>query len=94
MSPPLATSRWSQIAVVAAAAVFGSTYGLSAPLIAQVLSKRGLGETVIGLNAAMYALGVLAVGLWLPQLAARFGIRKEDGRATYSRTTFGVNNFK
>ena len=45
-------------------------------MIAQVLSKRGLGETVIGLNAAMYALGVLAVGLWLPQLAARFGIRK------------------
>jgi hypothetical protein len=63
LSQQLATSRSSQIAVVGAAAVFGLTYGLSAPLIAQVLSKRGLGETVIGLNAAMYALGVLAVGL-------------------------------
>jgi len=75
MSQPPASPRRSQIAVVVGAAIFGMTYGLSAPLIAQVLNKRGQGETVIGLNAAMYALGVLCVALCLPQLAARFGIR-------------------
>jgi MFS family permease len=53
-------------------------------LIAQVLNKRGLGETAIGLNAAMYALGVLAVALWLPRLAGRFGIREVMGIALFA----------
>lgn len=68
-------SRTTQASVIAAAAVFGLTYGLSAPLIALDLSRRGLGETAIGLNAAMYALGVLAIAVLLPELARRFGSR-------------------
>lgn len=75
MNQALAASRRSQAAVIAAATTFGLTYGLSAPLIAQVLQKRGLGEALIGLNAAMYALGVLSVALLLPRLAGRFGVR-------------------
>jgi MFS family permease len=68
-------ARTTQASVIAAAAVFGLTYGLSAPLIALDLSRRGLGETAIGLNAAMYALGVLAIALLLPALAGRWGPR-------------------
>lgn len=67
--------RSSQAAVIATATIFGLTYGLSAPLIALALSRRGLGETLIGLNAAMYALGVLTIAAFLPRLASRFGAR-------------------
>jgi len=63
----------SSIAVIAAAAIFGLTYGLSAPLIAVDLAARGAGEFLIGLNAAMHAVGVLSIALFLPRLAARFG---------------------
>ena len=62
--------------MIAAAAIFGVTYGLSAPLIALDLAARGFGEVVIGLNAAMHAVGVLLVVPVLPRLAARFGQRR------------------
>ena len=55
--------------------MFGVTYGLSAPLIALDLHQRGYDETLIGLNAAMHAVGVLLVASVLPRLAARFGQR-------------------
>lgn len=69
------TQRASQFPVIASVSVFGLTYGLSAPLIALALDRRGLGETAIGLNAAMYALGVLVVAVALPRMAARFSAR-------------------
>lgn len=75
MSVVAVTGARSRSTVIAASAVFGLAYGLSAPLIAQALHARGLGETLIGSNAAMYALGVLAVAEWLPRLAQRFGLR-------------------
>lgn len=65
----------SQGAVIASACIFGLTYGLTAPLIAQALHHRGVGETLIGLNAALYAIGVLAVARWLPGFAERVGLR-------------------
>ncbi|MFO1075597.1 MAG: MFS transporter [Geminicoccaceae bacterium] len=61
--------------MIAVAAIFGLTYGLSAPLIALDLAQRGFNEVMIGLNAAMHALGVLLVTPLLPRLAARFGHR-------------------
>jgi MFS family permease len=70
-----AASTFSLGAVIAAACIFGLTYGLSAPLIAQALAARGVGETLIGLNAALYAVGVLAVARWLPGFAERVGLR-------------------
>ena len=63
-------------AVIAAATVFGLTYGLSAPLVAVDLAERGTPEWLIGLNAAMHAVGVLAMAPFLPRLAARFGSRR------------------
>lgn len=65
----------SSAAVIGAAAIFGLTYGLSAPLIAVDLAARGAGEFLIGLNAAMHAVGVLLIAGFLPRLAVRFGVR-------------------
>lgn len=62
-------------ALITAAAIFGVTYGLSAPLIALDLAARGFGEVTIGLNAAMHAVGVLIIASILPRLVARFGQR-------------------
>lgn len=63
-------------AVVTTAAIFGLTYGLSAPLIAVNLAARGASESLIGLNAAMHAIGVLGIALALPRIARRFGTRR------------------
>ena len=66
----------SQAAVIGTATVFGLTYGLSAPLIAMNLSDRGEPEWLIGLNAAMHALGVLLIAPLLPRLAQSTGTRR------------------
>ncbi|WP_342315357.1 MFS transporter [Lysobacter sp. FW306-1B-D06B] len=68
--------RRTAIAIVAAASMFGITYGLSSPLIALELQRRGHGEVLIGLNAAMHALGVLTVAWMLPRAASRWGMRR------------------
>lgn len=65
----------STAAVVATAAIFGLTYGLTAPLIASNLAARGASESLIGANAAMHAFGVLLIAPLLPRLAVRFGQR-------------------
>jgi MFS family permease len=66
----------ARAAVIAVATIFGLTYSLTAPLIALDLAERGLGETAIGLNAAMHAVGVLLTAPLLPRLVARFGARR------------------
>jgi MFS family permease len=66
----------SLAAVIATAAVFGLTYSLSASLIALDLAERGARESLIGLNAAMHALGVLAIAPTLPRVAGRIGARR------------------
>ena len=67
---------FSQAAVTATAAVFGLTYSLSAALIALDLAEMGLSETVIGANAAMHAIGVLAMAFLLPRITAFLGMRR------------------
>ncbi|MEP6939047.1 MAG: MFS transporter [Rudaea sp.] len=67
--------RVAMAAVISTAAIFGLTYGLTAPLIAVSLAARGAGESLIGLNAAMHAVGVLMIATVLPRLTARFGQR-------------------
>ncbi|OJW24099.1 MAG: MFS transporter [Rhodospirillales bacterium 69-11] len=62
-------------AVIATATVFGLSYSLAAPLMALALTRRGLDETLVGLNAAMHAAGVLIAAPLLPRLAARFAPR-------------------
>ncbi len=58
--------------VLLAVTIFGLTYGLSAPLIALRLSAAGYSEALIGINAAMHAVGVLLIAPWLPALCRRF----------------------
>jgi MFS family permease len=65
-----------RVAIIATATVFGLTYSLTAALLALDLSRRGLDETLIGANAAMHAVGVLAMAVLLPRLVAAVGIRK------------------
>ena len=65
----------SRGAVVATAMIFGLTYSLSAALIALDLAEAGLSEAAIGANAAMHAVGVLAMAVLLPRLVAPIGIR-------------------
>ncbi len=74
--PGLGRSRLlSLAAVIGAATIFGLTYSLTAPLVALNLAERGVGESMIGMNAAMHAVGVLLVAPILPRLAGRFGAR-------------------
>lgn len=56
--------------------IFGLTYSLSAALIALDLAERGSSDAFIGANAAMHAVGVLAMAFVLPRFAARIGMRR------------------
>lgn len=62
--------------IIATAMVFGLTYSLSAALIALDLAEKGLSDAMIGANAAMHAVGVLAMAFLLPRLVAFFGMRR------------------
>lgn len=65
----------ARLAIIAMALVFGLTYSLSATLIALDLAARQVSESVIGANAAMHAVGVLAMAFLLPRMTAALGIR-------------------
>lgn len=70
---PTRSVRPTIASLVATAMIFGLTYGLSAPLLALDLARMGFDESVIGANAAMHAVGVLALAGFLPGLAWRYG---------------------
>jgi MFS family permease len=75
-APAAAGHLLSLAAVIATATIFGLTYSLSAALISLDLAERGAEKSVIGANAAMHALGVLAIALVLPRLVPRIGPRR------------------
>lgn len=75
MPPSSSGGLLARVAIIAMAMVFGLTYSLSAALIALDLAGRDYGESVIGANAAMHAVGVLAMAFLLPRMTAAFGIR-------------------
>lgn len=64
-------TRAGKATVITAVMVFGLTYGLTAPLVSLRLSAAGYSEGLIGLNAAMHAVGVFAVAPLLPWLCRR-----------------------
>jgi MFS family permease len=66
----------SLAAVTATAAIFGLTYALSAALIALDLAERGAPRSVIGINAAAHAIGVLAMAPVLPRVVGPIGPRR------------------
>ncbi len=73
---PAPSHLLSRGAVIATAMMFGLTYSLSAALIALDLAQLGMSEMVIGANAAMHAIGILATAMVLPRIVALFGPRK------------------
>ncbi|MBJ6719631.1 MFS transporter [Bacillus sp. PR5] len=66
------SSLLSLAIIIATASIFGLTYSLTAPLVAHMLIKSGLTETLVGANAAMHALGVLCIAPFLSGLAIRY----------------------
>jgi MFS family permease len=71
-----ARTLMSMGAVIATATIFGLSYSLSAPLIAVSLQQLGYSDRFIGINAAMHAVGVLAIAPCMPALAAHLGARR------------------
>ncbi len=63
------------VAACAAIVVFGFAMGEMFPLLSLLLERRGFGDDVIGFNAAMSPLGVLAFSSLIPMAARRFGAR-------------------
>lgn len=63
---------WAAItAVILGITAFAVAQGLTYPLISLMLERRGVSESVIGLNAAVYAVGLGAATLTIGRLTAR-----------------------
>ena len=74
--PAVSARAWRNlVAAVAAIAVFGFALGLMFPLLSLILAERGYSDDLIGLNAAMSPIGILASSLMIPSLARRFGVK-------------------
>jgi MFS family permease len=65
--------RRGLIAVIVSVTSIGLSMGLTMPLIALVLERDGVTNTVIGLNTAMGALAMLVMAPLLPRLMAAIG---------------------
>jgi MFS family permease len=64
------------IAAIATIVVADIGFGLTYPLLNIILEARRIDAAVIGLNAAMGPLGIIAAGPFIPRLAERFGGRR------------------
>ncbi len=67
--------RRAMIAIIACISTFGLIGGLNATLISLSLKSRGISETLIGLNGAAFALGILVMTPVIPWLARRLDVR-------------------
>jgi MFS family permease len=72
---PVAYRRRNLYAACAAVIVFGFALGLTYPLLSLVLESRGVSASMIGLNAAMAPIGIVAFSVFIPVLARRWGTR-------------------
>ncbi len=62
------TDWWSVLTVTIGITVFAIAQGLTYPLISLLLAERGASETVVGLNAAAFMLGLAVSVLVVPAL--------------------------
>ena len=70
--PPLIdTDWWSVVTVTVGITVFAIAQGLTYPLISLLLLERGASETVVGLNAAAFMMGLAVSVLVVPALTRR-----------------------
>jgi MFS family permease len=63
----------SLVAVIAAALSVGIAVGAMVPLISLRLEAQGYSNTLIGINGAMFPIGLLAIGNWLPRILRFLG---------------------
>ena len=63
----------SLVAVIAAALSVGIAVGAMVPLISLSLEADGYSNTLIGVNGAMFPIGLLVIGYWLPRILRFFG---------------------
>lgn len=71
-APPLAgTDWWSVATVTIGITVFAIAQGLTYPLISLLLAEQGVSDTVVGLNAAAFMLGLGTSVLVVPALTRR-----------------------
>jgi len=63
----------SLVAVIAAALSVGIAVGAMVPLISLRLEANGYSNTLIGINGAMFPIGLLVIGYWLPRILRFFG---------------------
>ena len=60
---------------IAAMTVFGFTLGLMFPLLSLELERQGIAADIIGYNAAMQPLGILAAGFFMPAAVRHAGAK-------------------
>ena len=65
--------RRSIAGAIGCAAVFTFTLGMTVPLMSLILERDGWGETVIGLNAATYAVSMVLFAPLVPRLTRTVG---------------------
>ena len=68
-----AERRRSIAGAIGSAAVFTLTLGMTVPLMSLILERDGWGETVIGLNAATYAVSMVLFAPFVPRLIRTIG---------------------
>ncbi len=64
---------WGLTVVMVSAVAVGMTLGMTIPLIALSMAAAGAGAALVGINAAMPALAVMATAPLAPRLIARLG---------------------
>lgn len=72
----VASHRYQYAAVVAMAAAFGATFGLTTPLVSLVMNSWGVSEVVIGANSAMPGAAALIFGFYFSRLIQLFGAQR------------------
>ena len=69
-----ARTAWRPIVAVAiSATVFTAMQGLTYPLLSLILDRAGIAAWLIGANAAMTPLGMMAAAVAAAQIVHRFG---------------------
>ena len=63
-------------AIFACVAMYGFTLGLGRPLLALILEARGIDRGIIGVNAAMPAIGIFLSTPFIPMLVEKLGMRR------------------
>ncbi len=69
------TTLRAMIAIIAAVALVGLTFGYTLPLLALIMEEDGIGPVMIGLSAAAESAAILAMGPFVPRILREWGLR-------------------